>query len=151
MNKEQKNKLSELLEAVKKTDNDKIHIEAENDGLWNGVGVIIFEKGEHQIVYYRNFELFSQTLEMISNEKVEILCEYIDNCLNENNYNLLIEGISEGSFGNNYDNQCHPNINDKLITTPTLLTKQDIGATNNYCIIHVITNIKNVVVCLTSL
>ena len=97
MTDEQKAQLNELLEALKKADRDvEIYVEAENDGLWSGLGVVLYEKGEHHVEFHRNFELYSQTLEGGYEDTAEDLIKEIENCINENDYDLFTELMNTG-------------------------------------------------------
>ena len=98
MNKEQKNKLSELLEAVQKTTDKDLSVEAYNIGLWDGFGNATYLKGKHYIDYYRKFECYSQTLGMVCDDTVGLLVGLINHCLDENDYNAFFEELNSLSF-----------------------------------------------------
>ena len=93
---EQKSELSKLLEALKKADKDlEIYLEAENQGLISGDASIEYKKGEHCVYFNRKFELYSQTLGAdLQLPDAEYLINQIENCINENDDNLVTELIS---------------------------------------------------------
>ena len=68
-------------------------------------------------------------------------------------HSVLFDSINDVLFayGSNDDNECHPNINAKKITSPQLLTKHDIGTNSNHCIQDVIAGHHSSIVIVSSL
>ena len=95
MNKEQKNKLNELLEALKKSDKNSIEILYE--GTVAGVESVMYRKGDDDLSYFRNFEYYSQTHKVDAPN--EELIDIINNSIENDDYSSFVDGFSSGLIG----------------------------------------------------
>ena len=102
MTEEQKSQLNELLEVLKKSDNNSI--ELLYDGTMAGVESVIYKKGDDYVSYFRNFEYYSHTLKVDATN--EELIDIINNSIENDDYSSFVEGLvdeSEFSHTDNYE------------------------------------------------
>ena len=102
---EQKSQLNELLEALKKGNENSIEILY--DGTVAGVESVKYEKGDDYITYNRNFEYYSHTRKVDSTN--EELRDIINYSIENDDYSSFVEGlVDESEFLNTdsfeYDN-----------------------------------------------
>ena len=105
MTEEQKSQLNELLEALKKGNENSIEILY--DGTVAGVESVKYEKGDDYITYNRNFEYYSHARKVDSTN--EELRDIINYSIENDDYSSFVEGlIDESEFLNTdsyeYDN-----------------------------------------------
>ncbi|MAZ07971.1 MAG: hypothetical protein CMM99_05985 [Rickettsiales bacterium] len=105
MTEEQKSQLNELLEPLKKGNENSIEIFY--DGTVAGVESVKYEKGDDYITYNRNFEYYSHTRKVDSTN--EELRDIINYSIENDDYSLFVEGlVDESEFLNTdsfeYDN-----------------------------------------------